>query len=138
MQLIFVDDLREILMDPHLHFLSEEPFKHWREEYMNNSDKPQNDQLVTKPGIIDRLKSNSETVEDVYIPKSILKIRSTHKRTRDGKFSKKGLLFKVEWRGYSEEDATWEPYRYLKDNIVFHQYCLSNQLEYLIPAYHYR
>jgi hypothetical protein len=38
---------------------------------------------------------------------------------------KKDLLFKVHWLGYDDSEATWEPYKNLKDTAAFEHYCLD-------------
>jgi hypothetical protein len=42
--------------------------------------------------------------------------------------------FRVKWEGYDDPtDITWEPYKNLKNNSVFHTYCKDNNLHSLIP-----
>jgi hypothetical protein len=33
------------------------------------------------------------------------------------------MEFKVHWLGYEDDEATWEPYKHVKDTIAFEDYC---------------
>ena len=39
----------------------------------------------------------------------------------------------VKWEGYDETYNSWEPYSEIKSTEAFKQYCLNNNLQYLIP-----
>ena len=49
---------------------------------------------------------------------------------------KNSLLFKVKWIGYPVEEATWEPWTSLRDNLVLHRYLRDKELSHLIPKEH--
>ena len=125
----------DIFMDPYLPFLHEYPYSDWKRDYnkpIKISNVPSKSPCQT---IIDRLQLSEDPLNNMYIPESIVNIRSSRKRTREGQLSKKGLAFRVRWKGYpSQSDHTWESYQHLKDNLIFHQYCRMNHLEYLIPS----
>ena len=46
------------------------------------------------------------------------------------------MEFLVHWAGYTEEDDTWEPISNLRDNTVFHQYCIDHKMRKFIPPEH--
>jgi hypothetical protein len=37
--------------------------------------------------------------------------------------SKRAMEFKVHWLGYEDDEATWEPFRHVKDTVAFERYC---------------
>ena len=44
------------------------------------------------------------------------------------------MRFRVRWLSYGPDDDTMEPWKNLKNNWVFHQYCREQGLEDLIPT----
>ena len=135
-KMAFLIATNDFFQDPHLPFLDEHPFCNWKCEYIIPINAQQFPTKSPRNAIVDRLNTNQIPEESPFYPESIVNIRSTHKRTREGQLSKKGLTFKVHWRGYPSETDTWEPYQHLKDNLIFHQYCRDHDLEYLIPLYY--
>eukprot|EP01032_Pedospumella_encystans_P000352 gene352-393_t len=43
-------------------------------------------------------------------------------------------MFKVRWQGYTEEDDSWEPYKFLRDTEQLHAYLRANRMVSYIPA----
>jgi hypothetical protein len=52
------------------------------------------------------------------------------------RFKNTGLEIKVRWAGYDESYDTFEPYSHMKNTTQFHDYCIRNNLIYLIPKEH--
>jgi len=44
------------------------------------------------------------------------------------------LMFKVRWQGYTVENDSWEPYKYLRDTEQLHAYLRANRMVSYIPA----
>ena len=133
----FLIATNDFFLDHHLHFLETYPFHTWKSDYIKTSNIQHSPTIPCKSpkqDIVDRLNTNQKPEDSQFYPESIVNIRTTHRGTKKGQLSKKGLAFKVHWRGYPSETDTWEPYQHLKDNTVFHQYCRDNDLEYLIPV----
>lgn len=62
-------------------------------------------------------------------------IDSILEHTFTGNKMRKGTLrFKVRWQGYTPEDDTWEPYKYLRDTEQLHTYLRANKMKSFIPA----
>ena len=40
--------------------------------------------------------------------------------------NRSGLLFKVKWKGYPEDDSPWQPLRNLRDNAQLHRFLSSS------------
>ena len=64
-----------------------------------------------------------------FVIDSILEHTFTGNKMRRGT-----LKFKVRWHGYSPEDDTWEPYKYLRDTEQLHVYLRANRMKSFIPA----
>ena len=47
---------------------------------------------------------------------------------------KSEMTFKTLWVGYSEEEATIQPWASLRDNVKLHQYLIDNNLKRLVPV----
>jgi hypothetical protein len=47
--------------------------------------------------------------------------------------TKKDMMFKVRWQGYTSADDTWEPWHHLEENTFLHQYLHRNGMRNLIP-----
>ena len=46
------------------------------------------------------------------------------------------MEFNVRWAGYSASDDTWEPISALRDNAIFHTYCIDNRMRRFVPSEH--
>ena len=55
----------------------------------------------------------------------ILDIRGT-RNTKTKRYNRKDLFVKVLWKEYPEDEATWEPYKELKGNNKFYNFCYEN------------
>ena len=64
-----------------------------------------------------------------FVIDSILEHSFTGNKMRKGT-----LRFKVRWQGYTPEDDTWEPYKYLRDTEQLHAYLRANKMKSFIPA----
>ena len=47
--------------------------------------------------------------------------------------TKKDMMFKVRWQGYTSTDNTWEPWHHLEENTFLHKYLHRNGMRSLIP-----
>jgi hypothetical protein len=47
--------------------------------------------------------------------------------------SKTTYDFLVQWQGYPSEENLWLPWKSLKDNVILHQYLVSNNLNHFVP-----
>ena len=61
----------------------------------------------------------------------ILDIKGS-RNTKTRRYNRKDLFVKVLWKGYPEDEATWEPYKELKGNNKFYDFCIANKYNYLI------
>ena len=72
---------------------------------------------------------NSQTValhaDQEFEVEKILDIRGT-RNTKTKRYNRKDLFVKVLWKGYPEDEATWEPYKELKGNNKFYNFCYEN------------
>ena len=66
-----------------------------------------------------------------FIVESVLNIQGNRNKKQQYLRTKLELL--VKWEGYDETYNSWEPYSEIKSTEVFKQYCLNNNLQYLIP-----
>ena len=64
-----------------------------------------------------------------FIVEKILKHRGDTDQTAS-------MEFFIRWAGYTEKDDSWEPISSLRDNTIFHQYCIDNKMRKLIPSAH--
>ena len=64
-----------------------------------------------------------------YLVEEILAHRGDPKR-------KTSLEFLVKWKGYTDENNSWEPWNNLKDNSFLHDYLRSHGFSKLLPASH--
>ena len=78
------------------------------------------DPLVTDP----RLVANREN--RVFDVEKVLAHRGNTKRLGS-------LEFLVQWRGFSSDDNSWEPWKNLRTNFVLHDYLRSKGLDAFIP-----
>ena len=62
---------------------------------------------------------------------SITNIRGTKSKNR--KWYRTDLELKVRWVGYGEEGDTWEPYKRVKLSRAFKDFCVEQEVEYLLP-----
>jgi hypothetical protein len=46
------------------------------------------------------------------------------------------MEFLVHWKGYGPEHDTWEPINKLRDNTIFHTYCIEHSMRTFIPSEH--
>ena len=61
----------------------------------------------------------------------ILDIKGS-RNTKTRRYNRKDLFVKVLWKGYPDDDASWEPYKELTGFIKFYDFCRANQYMYLI------
>ena len=66
-----------------------------------------------------------------FIVESVLNIQGNRNKNRH--FLRTDLELLVKWEGYEESYNSWEPYSEIKGTEAFKQYCLNNNLQYLIP-----
>ena len=66
-----------------------------------------------------------------FIVESVLNIQGNRNKKQQYLRTKLELL--VKWEGYDETYNSWEPYSEIKSTEAFKQYCLNNNLQYLIP-----
>ena len=78
------------------------------------------DPLITDP----RLVANREN--RVFDVEKVLAHRGNTKRLST-------LEFLVQWRGFTSDDNSWEPWKHLRTNFVLHDYLRSKGLDSLIP-----
>jgi hypothetical protein len=64
---------------------------------------------------------------------SILEIKGTKDKKNCNRYLRTDLQFLIRWEGYDESYDSWEPYKEVKDTQVFNEYCLQNNMKYLIP-----
>jgi hypothetical protein len=65
--------------------------------------------------------------QNVYIVEEI--------RGKKGNFKRRSeLMFKVHWKGFNDEDDTWEPWKTLRTNEVLHAWMRTNGFEKDIPT----
>ena len=81
----------DIFMDPYLPFLHEYPYSDWKKDYNKPIKKSNIPSKSPRQTIIDRLKLSEDPSNNIYIPESIVNIRSSRKRTREGQLSKKDM-----------------------------------------------
>ncbi|HCK04385.1 MAG TPA: hypothetical protein DHV86_06465, partial [Methylophilaceae bacterium] len=62
---------------------------------------------------------------------SVLNIQGNRNKNRQ--FLRTDLELLVKWEGYEESYNSWEPFSEIKSTEAFKQYCLNNNLQYLIP-----
>ena len=69
-----------------------------------------------------------------YVVEKVLKINGViNPRTR--RFYKNNSLeCLIRWAGYDESEDSWEPYKELRYNDQFIEYCQQHNLQYLIPT----
>ena len=133
--------LSSFFSDDELAFLQEEPFLTWKHEYNAKHNNVTEESTRSIPRKRPRRDVNAEYNRSVkakesgeYIPEFIVDIISGNRNKQNGQLLRKELRVKVRWAGYSANFDTWESYNTIKHNIVFHQYCRRNNLEYLIPG----
>jgi transposase InsO family protein len=68
-----------------------------------------------------------------FIVDTIIEIRGT-KNPKSRRFYRTGLELLVKWSGYDESYNSWEPYKELRFNIQFHEFCIKERYQYLIPT----
>ena len=85
------------------------------------------DSKVVDPKVVARQAAGEFFVEH------ILEIRGKqHPKNR--RFYRTGLELLVKWTGYDESYNTWEPYKELRFNAQFHEFCINKRYQYLIPS----
>merc|ERR1712100_474169 len=50
---------------------------------------------------------------------------------------KSSMKFLVKWVGYSDECNSWEPWKFLRDNMILHEYLKRNRMKSIIQK-HYK
>jgi len=68
-----------------------------------------------------------------FIVDTIIEIRGT-KNSKNRRYNRTGLELLVKWSGYDESYNSWEPYKELRLNSQFHQFCITEGYKYLIPT----
>ena len=88
------------------------------------------------PFVVDttRINHNSiaQQVAGEFVVEKVLKING-HINHKTGKYYKTGLECHIRWLGYDESEDSWEPYKELRYNDQFIEYCKTHNLHYLIP-----
>ena len=76
----------------------------------------------------------AQHAQNEFVVGEILDIRGTYTARKATKFQRTGLEVLVRWAGYDESNDSWEPYKALRFNDKFLEFCRNTKREYLIPA----
>ena len=85
------------------------------------------DPKVVDPKVVARQAAGEFFVEHV------LEIRGS-KNPKNRRFYRTDLELLIKWTGYDESYNTWEPYKELRFNAQFHEFCQEHRYQYLIPS----
>jgi hypothetical protein len=86
------------------------------------------DPKVVDPKVVARQAAGEFFVEQV------LEIRG-NKNPKNRRFYRTDLELLIKWTGYDESYNTWEPYKELRFNAQFHEFCRDHRYQYLIPSH---
>ena len=86
------------------------------------------DPKVVDPKVVARQAAGEFFVEHV------LEIRG-NKNPKNRRFYRTDLELLIKWTGYDESYNTWEPYKELRFNAQFHEFCRDHRYQYLIPSH---
>jgi hypothetical protein len=71
-----------------------------------------------------------QNVEQEYLVEEVLE--HIGDKRPNGRLYRKNFYGKIRWTGYGTESDSWEPYEQTKKTVKFHEYCLANNLKYLL------
>ena len=83
------------------------------------------------PNIVDPVEV-AKCVNQEFVVEDIIQVKG-NKDGRGLRYLRTGLEFLIKWEGYDESQNSWEPYSEMKHTEIFKRYCITQNIQYLIP-----